>query len=259
MAIRAVLFDLDFTLWHLGSPFFAVSGPADLLADKDLQRLIRFHQLSRIAAVIGDRNVSGARQPEKSAESVVTQLEGLWRAFMVSSELKEIDGPALLRKSLAASGLVAEAERANEIWEVSYVPYPDFPLQLYGDTLATLDRLRSLRLKAAIVTNSPWPARVRRPDIDALGIGTFVHAFFASADAGYRKPHPLIFERALAALGVEPAEAVMVGDEIATDVAGARNAGMAGIWKRNGKGDARPMEADFVIDDLGELIQLDIF
>ena len=51
-----------------------------------------------------------------------------------------------------------------------------------------------------------------------------------SALVGFSKPDPRIFVTAVEALGIEPGRAVMVGDSLARDMAGARAAGMAHIW-----------------------------
>jgi len=51
-----------------------------------------------------------------------------------------------------------------------------------------------------------------------------------SARVGLSKPDPRIFMKALDALGIDPGRAVMVGDSLARDMAGARSAGMAHIW-----------------------------
>jgi FMN phosphatase YigB (HAD superfamily) len=51
-----------------------------------------------------------------------------------------------------------------------------------------------------------------------------------SARVGLSKPDPRMFVTAVEALGIEPARAVMVGDSLARDMAGARAAGMAHIW-----------------------------
>ena len=51
-----------------------------------------------------------------------------------------------------------------------------------------------------------------------------------SARVGLSKPDPRIFMKALDALGIEPVRAVMVGDSLARDMAGARAAGMPHIW-----------------------------
>jgi FMN phosphatase YigB (HAD superfamily) len=60
---------------------------------------------------------------------------------------------------------------------------------------------------------------------------------------GHVKPHRSIFEAALAALGASPADAAMVGDSYADDIAGARALGMRAILlDRDGlaRGRARP-------------------
>ena len=51
-----------------------------------------------------------------------------------------------------------------------------------------------------------------------------------SARVGLSKPDPRMFVTAVEALGIEPRRAVMVGDSLARDMAGARAAGMAHIW-----------------------------
>jgi len=60
-----------------------------------------------------------------------------------------------------------------------------------------------------------------------------VHGFFASTvfsdEVGFCKPHAGIFGRALGELGVEPSEAVHVGDLLQTDVEGAKAVGMRAV------------------------------
>jgi putative hydrolase of the HAD superfamily len=56
-----------------------------------------------------------------------------------------------------------------------------------------------------------------------------------SSEVGVRKPHPQIFERALEALGVEPENALFVGDRLYEDVRGAGELGMTtvqALWFR---------------------------
>jgi HAD superfamily hydrolase (TIGR01509 family) len=47
-----------------------------------------------------------------------------------------------------------------------------------------------------------------------------------SAEVGAPKPHPRVFERALAIAGVAPSEALHVGDKVDNDVEGAAAAGV---------------------------------
>jgi putative hydrolase of the HAD superfamily len=52
------------------------------------------------------------------------------------------------------------------------------------------------------------------------------------------KPHPSIFEAALASAGVAAPEAVMVGDSLKADVHGALGAGLRAVWLRRSGGDS---------------------
>ena len=255
MAVRAVLFDLDLTLWRIAS------GASELAA-AELRAMVRSHQVQRVLGAL--RDAAGENMPaEAVCEAAMTFLDDLWASLMAGNEsaddLREVEAAALLLAAIKERGFEASAEVARAVWAASYVPYPHFPLELYDDTLSTLDSLRDRGLRMAVVTNSPWPGRVRQPDIGALGLGEYVNAVVSSGDVGYRKPHAFVFERALAAIGVEPREAVMVGDSLVNDVLGAQKLGITGVWKRNGRGTDDVAEADFVISDLNDLLALPLF
>ncbi len=95
---------------------------------------------------------------------------------------------------------------------------------LYDDALPALDDLRRRGLKLGLVTNG-------HRDIDEFVVhhGLQVDVAVGSKAHGLMKPHPSIFEVALAALGVAATEAAMVGDSPDHDVAGARAIGMRGV------------------------------
>lgn len=57
----------------------------------------------------------------------------------------------------------------------------------------------------------------------------FLH-IIVSDEYGWRKPHPKIFSATLAALGVEAADALFVGDSPHDDILGAKEAGMEVAW-----------------------------
>src|SRR5947208_4654088 len=96
--------------------------------------------------------------------------------------------------------------------------------ELYEDVPEALAAVRSAGLRIGLVSNSARDvrefARHHGLEVDA-GISSFHH--------GRSKPHASIFRAVLDLLGVEPAEAVMVGDTIDDDVEGARALGMRAI------------------------------
>lgn len=62
-----------------------------------------------------------------------------------------------------------------------------------------------------------------------VGMRGYFQAVFDSAIVGVEKPHPEIFQMALASAQVTANEAVFVGDTNATDMGGAQLAGMRGV------------------------------
>lgn len=94
--------------------------------------------------------------------------------------------------------------------------------------------MRNLGLRMVICSNTWWrnDADVRR-DWEELGFGNWFDGYITSHDTGFGKPHPAIFERALAAVGAEPSQAAIIGDRPERDIAGARSVGMRAIWMRS--------------------------
>jgi HAD superfamily hydrolase (TIGR01662 family) len=93
--------------------------------------------------------------------------------------------------------------------------------ELYDDVLPVLEELRRHDLRLALLSNT---AR----DLDAFVAhhGLDVDVTLTSRVHGKTKPHESIFRALLDRLGVDPAQAAMVGDDLHDDVEGARAVGM---------------------------------
>ena len=89
------------------------------------------------------------------------------------------------------------------------------------------------------------------------GLSPFLTVVVDSACVGYMKPDPRIFFTALAELGVDPAQALFVGDSLRRDMAGARAIGMPHVWLApttpQGEGPCCPN--DRVVQTLDELLR----
>jgi HAD superfamily hydrolase (TIGR01509 family) len=92
---------------------------------------------------------------------------------------------------------------------------------------------RASGLAVAVLTNtlSRGDAEVQE-DFQRLGLDGLVDHIATSYSTGWEKPHPAMFERALAEAGIAASEACMVGDILEVDVAGAKGLGMRAIWVR---------------------------
>jgi putative hydrolase of the HAD superfamily len=95
--------------------------------------------------------------------------------------------------------------------------------QPFSDALGALPRLRERGARLVVVSN--WDVSLHEL-LDRVGLAPYLDGIVTSAEVGARKPDPAIFERALGLAGVPASEALHVGDTLAEDVAGARNAGI---------------------------------
>jgi putative hydrolase of the HAD superfamily len=102
--------------------------------------------------------------------------------------------------------------------------------QVLGTAQALLDALRARGVKTGVVANSwPEPARLLRADAEAYGLAKLLDVQIWSEEVGVRKPQPEIFLRALEELGVDPIDAMFVGDRLDTDVRGAAAVGLTTV------------------------------
>jgi putative hydrolase of the HAD superfamily len=93
--------------------------------------------------------------------------------------------------------------------------------ELYPEVLAALEALKP-HYRLAILSN--FDPRLRRV-LDHLSVLSRFSLIVLSSEAGADKPDPWIFEHALAQANVTTDEALLVGDDLDCDVAGARRAG----------------------------------
>lgn len=136
-----------------------------------------------------------------------------------NGEQDRLDGPGvdsdavLHRKTymgvLADAGL--DAALAESLYAVESDPrYNPFA----QDVPETLEALRERGIGLAVVSDVHFDLR---PAFHAAGLGGLVDVFTLSFEQGVQKPNPLMFERTLDALGVNPDDAVMVGDRSRPD------------------------------------------
>jgi putative hydrolase of the HAD superfamily len=154
--------------------------------------------------------------------------------FWVPGTIEEIEYPELVRRLLGDFDMTIgddELDRylvaEHEAWE---------PARLLGaHTHALLESLRGHGLKLGLVSNAFDPGWLLHRDLEQMGIAQRLDFSVFSSEVGTRKPHPAIFRRALGALGVQPENALFVGDRLYEDIRGAGELGMKtvqAVWFR---------------------------
>jgi HAD superfamily hydrolase (TIGR01549 family) len=94
----------------------------------------------------------------------------------------------------------------------SWVIFPGIP--------EMLQQVRDLDLKMGLLSNARNDWAVKEI-MERLGLTRYFDVILTSAGLGVRKPRPEPFREMLKMLGIAPAEAVMVGNSMEADVAGA--------------------------------------
>jgi len=219
--IRAIVFDLDNTLTDfMRMKAAAIDAAVDAMIDAGL-RLPREAVRARIDAIYQEQGME--------FQKVFDQL--------LESELGHID-PKIL-----ASGIVAY-RRARES---NLVVYPHVQM--------TLLELVRRGIKLGVVSDAPGPQAWLR--VCQLGLQHVFDAVVTFDDTRELKPSPAPFREVLRRLGVEPGEALMVGDWPARDMVGGRQLGMRTAFARYGDTfGTGESGADYDLNDVFELVAI---
>ena len=221
--IRALFFDLDNTLFDRGETFRRYA--LDLL-----QR----------------RGLSGALQ------SSVFQR-------MVEMDRKNQHLP-FGEYVTAMTGHCPELQWDSAAFLSDYLPGLLLHVQLHSPTIDLLHEL-SKSHELALVTNGG--ALRQREKLKRSGLLACFEPrrIFISEEIGSEKPHPPIFNAALATTSVSPAEILFCGDDPVCDIAGAHRQGLKTCWVRgvNGRiefpeGSPRPDVTIQRVDELPALL-----
>ncbi len=121
-----------------------------------------------------------------------------------------------------------------------------------------LSQLRAKGLRLVLICDvAITSGRTIRSLLGSAGLFGYLDEAVFSDEVGVPKPDPRIFEEALGRLNMAGSEGLHVGDLRSTDVAGARQVGMTTVRFRGVQDDdSEGAEADFVMDDLRELVRL---
>ena len=174
----------------------------------------------------------------------ISSWEGLWADFSGNGENLEILRQwaptyrkltwltTLQRFSINDEDFALKlAEKYQSVREELYV--------VYRDVEPALESLKG-HFKLGLLTNGVPNLQLRK--IAETGLGKYFDAVVVSGDLGIGKPDKRIFEWMLSRLHVRPDSAMMIGDSLKSDVAGAQSAGLKAAWLN--RLDEEPGEAD---------------
>ncbi|MEJ7806888.1 MAG: HAD family hydrolase [Telluria sp.] len=193
---KAILFDLDDTLWPI--------APVILQAEQTLHAWLQQHA-PRVADRFSIENLRQARlallasQPEFHLDLGALRRAGLTSAFEDAGEDLDKVEHAMVHFFAARNAVVP-----------------------YDDVVPGLLRLKGRALIGSISNGNA--------DLQAIGLAHHFQVSVAAHQLGCAKPDAAIFHAACEQLGVAPADALYVGDDVLLDVQAAQRAGLRAVW-----------------------------
>ncbi len=221
--MRAVLFDVDFTLIYPG-PTFQAEGYVRFCAK---------HRLT-VDPTRFEAAVAGASTLLDEAQEAIYD-PGIFVRY-TTHIIRHMGGDG--------AGLEACAREIYDEWAACQHFF------LYDDVAPVLTGLRDRGLRIGLVSNTHRSLASFQSHFELTGL---IAAAVSSSQHGYMKPHPSIFEAALRLVGASPADAVMVGDSVTQDIAGALGVGMRAVLVARSGHTASAPEGVPVIRSLTEL------
>lgn len=120
------------------------------------------------------------------------------------------------------------------------------------NALEVLEYLHT-RYPITIVTNGF--EEIQSTKINSSGLTSYFRNVVTSARAGHKKPAKEIFDFALAETGFQPHEAIMIGDNLITDIGGAHNASVDTVFFNPNKM-SHEEKPRYEIHDLKQLMEI---
>lgn len=219
--IKAVVFDLDNTLF-------------------DFMKMKRMAIEAAVPAMIDAGLNMNSEEAFARIDTIYREL-GMEYQQVFDKFLEESRGHINLK--VLSSGIVAYRKAR----EAALIPYPH--------VYSTLIALTKLGVKIGVLSDAPGREAWLR-----LAYMNLLHHFdkvVTFDDTGERKPNPTGFRTILGQLGVEAAEALMVGDWAERDMVGAKSIGMKTAFAKYGdtSGNQNP-ESDYILNDISELVEI---
>ena len=223
---KQIFFDLDRTLWDF-----------DAAAEVAFERIYDKYGLKAL----------GIPSAHEFHEVYHPLNEKLWELYRADQITKDDLNRTRFLKPLEHYGIhdVALADHLSE----DYVYWSPRIVRLVPGTLELLAYLKP-KYHIHLITNGF--EEVQHTKLSGSGIEPYFETLTVSEEVGVKKPNPEIFRYALKKAGAKAEESLMIGDEMAVDIDGARAAGIDQIFF-NPSGLNDPGERTYEVKSLLEI------
>ena len=148
-------------------------------------------------------------------------------------------------------------DRYFDSFEHYYILYTKRNAELwedYGRGIITKEQLNEIRFSFPFILSNGF-RELQEQKMRSANVTQYFKQIILSEDIGVHKPFPEIFHFAMSATQSEPNTSLMIGDNWANDVEGARNVGMGHVYYNINGEKELPFRPTFVLNDWAEISQ----
>lgn len=224
---KHIFFDLDRTLWDF-----------DAAAEVAFERIYEKYDLKSL----------GIPSAHEFHEVYHPLNEHLWELYRENKITKDDLNRTRFLKPLENYGIhdVALADHLSE----DYVYWSPRIVRLVPGTMELLDYLKP-KYHLHLITNGFQ--EVQHTKLSGSGLEPYFETLTVSEEVGVKKPNPEIFQYALRKANATAEESLVIGDEMAVDIDGARAAGIDQVFF-NPSGKKEEGERTFEVKSLLEIM-----
>lgn len=223
---KHVFFDLDRTLWDFDTN--------SQIALTEIFREFKLHE-------------KGVESYESFLNNYEKINDKLWGYYRIGSLSKKDLRKKRFTKTIETFGIVDSA--LGERMDSRYLEISPFQTTLMPNTIEVLDYLKA-KYKLHIITNGF--EEVQQFKLQRSGLDSYFDQVLTSERAMGRKPDPMVFQLAMKMADAGAHESIMIGDDLRTDIEGARSVWMDQVYY-NPKGTPHNDEVTHEIIGLEEL------
>ena len=148
----------------------------------------------------------------------------------------------IMSELFRANGIIKNADQlgiqAAQLFRISSIEY----IRLYPDVLKALETLRQHGYRLWLLSNAQQIFTAY--ELEHLGLTESFDGIYLSSDYGCRKPDLRFFQALLQEHDLNPKDCLMIGNDRKTDIAGAKNAGIATLFLHTNLTPSDQAEAD---------------
>ena len=178
---------------------------------------------------LGNHELSAYRTIREILEEYITDIDPksykmeAMAQDMLTWNLKGMVKPAeMLLRLKEKYGYKIVIDDFNNVWSEKHKEH----VELYDGVLETLAYLHE-KYQICVVTDGN--ERRQKYKAEKSGILPYVDYVVTSAEVGHTKPHPAIYQKAMELMGTDAESTIFIGDQLFTDVWGAKRTGIRNI------------------------------